>query len=618
MWDNSSEFISYSDNITSDPTKVTFSRGQDYTTEYENNLNTGDLKYSYEYIIVTALFLSKGHHYIDWTAYYPENVEEISIDLIGDEDLHIYATNYGTGWKTQQNEFFTTYDGYYSVYARQNISSSYSWGVSNIKIYRLYDLTRWVAIVRDTATNYAYNFVDNMSSPDFLDKIGIYSSDVLIPSEYWWWWGSDLASLSNDSTTVKVGIRSLKVVYPASSDIDTLRLIEADHFGKDLLWSILDAFHFYLYVDNIDNLDTTFGKIVLGSVDSTSSDFYYSWDIATIPLETGWNDVNLNFYNYSSIYPTPEGTNSGFLDTILCLKLNERNITSLYIQYRGNGSEITLLFDDFRIRRNTFDTSVMYSKGLCLTYNDYLMIPLSNINLDKGSIEFHVKMGVDSLGRDHFGELHAATLFTLSSNSNDIMSLRIKPGNWFEIFAGNIRMQSLFSTTELVERTFVDIDSVIHIGLVWSNDGSGTVGGYTVKLFINGVLTLNSISSWEVSDTKLSFFKLGGGITQTSQVHANHSAFIFENIKVYNYCKESFLIYTQDIVGEHLYTPENFIEISNDDINFVSAGSESLPMIFEQVPSQESKTIYIRTNKIKKLKSTGSNAQIIVDWLTTV
>ena len=255
--------------------------------------------------------------------------------FVGDEHITLYADNYGTDWKKQQHEFFTTYDGYFNVYSRQNINEEYSWGVRNIKIYRLYDLTKWVSIIRDTATNYSYNFLDAMSTPDYLDKIEIYGGDKYIPTEYWWWWKSEISSLSNDSIYTKVGSRSLKVSYPASSVIDILRLTEADNFGQDLLWSISDAFHFYLYIDDVSNLDTSFGKIVFGSVDSDSKDFYYYWNISDIQLVSGWNDINLNFYNYSGVYPVKTSGSTNFLETLLCFQNNGRDITSLYIQYKG-------------------------------------------------------------------------------------------------------------------------------------------------------------------------------------------------------------------------------------------------------------------------------------------
>lgn len=618
LWDNSSEFISYSDSLTDDPSQAYFVRGQDYTTEYESDFSTEDLKYSIEYLLVTSFFLAQGHHYVDWEAYYPQSVEEISLEFEGNSKIVVYADNYGTGWKTQQHEFFIENDGYFNIYTRQNIDSDNSWGLRNLKIYRLYDLTKWVAIVRDTATNYSYTFVDDMSSPDYLDKIEVYGGDKYSPTVYWWWWTSELATLSNNTILTKVGSRSLRIDYPASSEIDTLRLSEADHFGQDLMWSISDSLRFYLYIDDINNLDTTYGKVLLGSLDSGSEDFYYVWNIADIPLVSGWNEVKLHFYEYSTVYPTKISGSTTFLESILCLQNNDRNITTFYIQYRGVGNKLTMFLDGITILRNTFETPVKFNKGLCLTYSDYLMMPLSNINLDKGSVEFWVKMGVDTLGRDAFGEIHAATLFTLSSNTNDIVSLRIKPGNWFEVFAGNIRKQSLFSTTELPAHTFISRNSIVHIGLVWSNDGTGIAGGYTIKLFINGILTLNSLSTWDVSDTKISFFKLGGGITQTAQVYNDHSAFVFENVKVYNYCKEDFLVNVQGIDGEILYTPENFIQISKDNLNFYGVGSENLPLVFEQVPSQSSEIVYVRTVKDKKLKSTSSNAQIIVDWLTTV
>ena len=277
-----------------------------------------------------------------------------------------------------------------------------------------------------------------------------------------------------------------------------------------------------------------------------------------------------------------------------------------------------MCFDSFTISRNTFDTQVNFGNGLCLTYNDYLMVPLSNITLDKGSVEFWVKMGVNSLSMDAFGELHAATLFTISSNTNDIIALRIRPGNWFEVFAGNIRRQSLFSLDTLPAKSFIERNKVVHIGLVWSNDGSGTASGNTIQLYVNGVLTLSSNSVWEVSDTKLSFFKLGGGIAQTAQIHSNSSAFIYENLKVYNYCKDSFRPNKQDIEGDYIYSPEHFIEISMDNITYHKLGSENLPMVFEQVPPGESRNIYVRSIKNSKFSAKNSTAQIIIDWLTTV
>ena len=618
MWDNKEEFFSYSDSFENIPSKVSFEGGKEYVNIYLNNLTTGNLVGSSEYFLETAIGFPKGLIFIEWEAYYPESVGEISLHLIGSKEYIQYATSYGTDWVKQYNEVNIEYDGIFSIYFKQNIDSTRNWGFRNIKIYRLYGLTKWVSIKRDTATNYSYDFTSNKFGIDYLGTVEFYGDTKYVPTEYWWWWSTQISILSNDPINTKVGKRSLVLNYPESYEIETLRLREADILGIDYEWSIYDSLSFYWYIDNIYNLDTSFGQVVFGSIKNSSTDFYYSWDISKISLDTGWNEVILNFNEYTAVYPTTVGSATKYLSNKLNIQDNSTNLSSLYIQFRGIGNKLSMCFDDFRIKRNTFITDVKHDKGICLTYTDYLMVPLSNVTLDKGSVEFWVKMGVNSLSMDAFGVIHSATLFTISSNTNDIIALRIKPGNWFEVFAGNVRRQALFSVDELPSKSHIKRDQVIHIGLVWSNDGTATDAGHTIKLFINNSLTLTSFSKWEVSDTKLSYFKLGGGIAQTAQIYDTKSAFIFENLKIYNYCKTSFSMNTQDIDNEIMYSPENFIEISRDDIEYLGLGSENLPIVFEQVPAGESRTVFVRAIKNNKFSANNSTAQIVLDWLTTV
>jgi len=618
LWDNAEEFFYYSDSLDVSPDKVPFMGNKGYVTEYSTTTSTGDLVNSVSYVFSNLTYISEGLHFIDWDAYYPDSVGEISLHLKGSKEIKIFAITYGTGWVAQHNEVFIESSDYYSISIHQNIAANSSWGARNINIYRLYGLTSWVAVKRDTATNYSYDFNTNKFGKDYLGTIELYGDVKYIPTEYYWWWDSAISTLSNDSTNTIVGKRSLVINYPPSTDIDIVKLKEADTFGKDLEWSINDSFAFYMYIDNINNFDKDFGEVVIGASKNSSSDFFYSWNFSNIPLDTGWNEVRLNFNAYTTIYPIDINPASKYLLAQLDIQNNSVDLSTLYIKYRGKGQPLSMCLDDFKISRNVFDTTVKYGKGLCLTYNDYLMVPLSNVTLDKGSVEFWVKMGVNSLSMDAFGELHAATLFTISSNTNDILALRIKPGNWFEVFAGNIRKQSLFSVTNLPAKSFLSRNSIVHIGIVWSSDGTGMDSRHTIRLYINNILTLTSFSTWEVSDTKLAYFKLGGGIAQTAQMYNNHSAFIYENLKIYNYCKTSFAINQQTIDAEYVYAPENFIEISKNNIDYYGVGSDKLPMVFEQVPAGDSERIYIRSVKTNKFSNMNSTAQIIVDWLTTV
>lgn len=229
-----------------------------------------------------------------------------------------------------------------------------------------------------------------------------------------------------------------------------------------------------------------------------------------------------------------------------------------------------------------------------------------------------MKLGTDTLGRDIFSNIHSNTIFTLNNNNNDVLSLRIKPAHWFEIIAGNIRDQVLFNLDDVAAGNYVNIFDVVHIALVWSNDGYGTDNGDTLRFYVNGELRASTKDTWDIKDSKLVYLKLGGGITQTEEIYDSKSSIVYENLKIYNYCKDSFDINVQDVENDILYLPENYIEISKDNVNFYGLGSDQLPLKFEQVSIDTSVPIYIRVNKTLGMKSFSNTAQLIIEWLTTV
>ena len=103
-----------------------------------------------------------------------------------------------------------------------------------------------------------------------------------------------------------------------------------------------------------------------------------------------------------------------------------------------------------------------------------------------------------------------------------------------------------------------------------------------------------------------------------SYVHDAYGAGIFDNIKIYNYAKDSFKINTEGSARDVVYTPNEFLEISTDNTNFHGIGSSSLPFIFDQVPVGGSKTIYVRPNKNDNFTQSKKTASLVVSWLTAV
>ena len=158
------------------------------------------------------------------------------------------------------------------------------------------------------------------------------------------------------------------------------------------------------------------------------------------------------------------------------------------------------------------------------------------------------------------------------------------------------------------------------MAVVWSNDGSGMSNGDTVRLYVNNVLELSTNTTWTVSDTKSVDIKFGGGISQLSTVTSDcYGSGIFDNIKVHNYCKTYFDLGKE---GEEFLvkpTPNDFVEISTDNINFYGLGSQYLPVTFSGVSAGERKSVYVRSNKtIGFGESALSTGQLLVEWVLTV
>jgi len=312
----------------------------------------------------------------------------------------------------------------------------------------------------------------------------------------------------------------------------------------------------------------------------------------------------------------------GFLDEKLDFRTNGKNLESFRIRYRGKGQSFNMNIDDLKIERNKFEDSVKFNKGLCLTGQDFLDIPLSGITLEKGTIEFYLKLYCDSYGRDIFGEMNSRTLFTLTNNANDIIALNIKSGNWFEPVVGQIRKNLILFNIEesnLPLSAFIDRDEVVHFGLVWDNSGKFIDDGSTLRLYINGKLIVGSKVKWEVGDTKSINLHLGGRCTELSGNRDFWGSAIFENVKVYNYPRNSFANLNVEGVEKNIsYSPNDFLEISKDDINFYGIESANLPLEFLQVPAGKKRTIYVRSSKNQNFKQSKKTANLIIQWLISV
>ena len=625
-WDNDEAFFDYSGNILDDPQKVSFTRSGQYVVVYFSLDTSGSAPNYYqgnvEFVFDRNVFLAEGTYRVTWDAYDASTDEEISLRFEGPQTVDFFATELGAAtWTTQDDTIQIPENGFYDVKGIQHIAHTNIWGVRNPLVQKVQGETTWVAVTRDTATNYSYDDDSNKYGIDYLDKIKIYGDKKFRPTEYSWWWDSTASTLSNDALNVKVGTRSLQIDYTSSSGTDTLAFIEGDDFGQDEFWSPKDILQFWLKIDDVSKLDTAFGDITFGDI-NRGNPYYYTWDISNLSLSSGWNLIKLKFDDYASTFPAANSfAINQFLDGDLDFRNNNKDMASFRMRYRGLGESFTMYLDNIHIERNRFEDDVKFGKGLCLTGAELLEIPAAGLTLEKGAVEFWLKPYYDSYGRDAFGNLSSKTFFTLTNNNNDLISLGLKAGNWFEVVNGNIRSDLNKFDTEnanLIGDNFMRRDEVTHLAIVWSNDSEFFDNNNTIRLYLNGLLTYASNVGWTVNDTKSVNIKFGGGNTQLAYNREAEGSGVFDNVKLYSYAKTDFNINDESNTKDVTFTANQFLEISENNSTFYGVGSDQLPLIFQQVPVGTIKTIYIRSNKNDNFLQSKLTASLIVQWLTTV
>ena len=621
-WDNNEEFFKYSDNVWDDPEKISFTTSGTRVVTYTKIDSSGNAYGSMEYLFDNNIYFEEGRYNVEWDSSYAEYKEEISLRLEGNYIIDHFSEVTGvSNWIKQTGVIDIPEAGFYSVKGKQHITPDYDWGVRNPIIYRSYGLTRWVSVKRDTSENYSYDNDSEKFEKDYLSLFKVYGDTKYYPLQYNWWWSSLISSLDNDSMNVKVGEKSLKISYPTSSGIDTISFIEGDDFGEDVYYSPKDMLTFWWRIEDVNKLDTTFGDITFGILNDAEV-IYYQWRISSLNLVSGWNYIKLKFEDYDVTSPLKDLYSLyGFLDEELDFRTNNKNFESFRIRYRGKGQSFNMNIDDLKIERNKFEDNVKFDKGLCLTGQDFLEIPLSGVTLEKGAIEFYLKMYCDSYTRDVFGQMNSKTLFTITNNNNDIIALNIKSGNWFEPVSGQIRKSlNLFNIEEsnLPLSAFIDRDEVVHIAIVWSNDSEFMDNDDTLRLYINNELICGSKAKWVVGDTKSISLRLGGHNTELSGNRDFWGSGIFDNLKIYNYPKTNFNINIESVEKDVTYTPNDFIEISKDNTNFYGLECSELPLEFLQISAGEKRTVYIRSNKNDNFKQSKKTANLIIEWLVSV
>jgi len=638
-WSNNDSVYQYSSDITDIPNNVSFGvpGGANYNFFFNQELLDQSM-IGGPFVIGYQVYLAYGSYKVYWELNNVTVAESVELTLSGPETLIIKPLYFGSDWKQQINSVLISNSGYYSIQIK--VSTHFPdqiWGVRNVYFSIVDNTSKWVALRRTCALNFTQNPTTGYEDGriDYLSRVKIYSSDKIKPTEHSWWWVSGNSTLSEDSINTKVGKRALRIEYPNSTATDYIRFKEGDNFGLDERYSIKDFLCFWLYIEDINKIDIESSSIVFGCFDGWMEDSVsdaqwadsagdersiaqtmFVWFLKNISLVSGWNRVRLRFDQYDYIFPEPD-ENTGDLSNYL----NYRNYltSSFAINFKGTGQAFYMLLDDLKIERNWFDDEVSFEeKGLCLTWDEFVEIPLSYVNLQIGTIEMWLKLYSTTTGKDHYGDIKSKTIFTLVGNSNDSITLNISEGNWFEFGFGNIK--SAFSSTSVSANTYdlsgfsFDIDDVVHIALVWDALGLEMDNGDTMRLYVNGTKCLTTSETWEVTDNKGALLRLGGGNTYLASNSTNDGSAIFSNVKIYNFCKEEFDINNQVSTVDNLLSPNELVFLSEDNVEFFTNNSVKLPLVYKEVMPGDKITLYVKFDKTKMDLMDGVTGTLSIDW----
>lgn len=453
---------------------------------------------------------------------------------------------------------------------------------------------------------------------NFLDSLQAYSSNKYKLTRFPWWWESTYSDLSESATYTRPGSeRSVQIAYhggPTTSGIDEISFVEGTNFGIDDRWSEMDYLSFYLHVPDSTKL-ADYGEVRFGNLEETR---YHIWDISTTVsgFSNGWNQVQLKFREADS-----KINNSGddtYSTSYLALNnYEDLELKSFSLKLRGKGDPFIIRLDDLRIERNTFHDTVKFDKGLYLNHNEYVSWPLGEFNPHRGSLEMWMRPDYNFSGVDSFFRARTRTLFIFTNVANDIFGFFVQRGVGLCLITGNTNQMIVERVTPTINTDWL-VDDIIHLGFVWSNDGTDLEYGMTAALSINGLFTGFTRTTWEVTDKKSTRLIIGGATPQGPALYDSTSAWAsIDNLVVYNYCKRDFLDRgIEEPTFKRVLSPNEFIKISSDNINFYSRDDANLPLYFEQVPADDRRRIWIKTNVPDNLSGAEKRtASLKVEWI---
>lgn len=450
-------------------------------------------------------------------------------------------------------------------------------------------------------------------------------------------------------------IKSTKATYAAGADAAVSIYLDGIDANNDEFFSERDFFSFWVHVNNSTLIDPNFGLIKIGN----DSEINYVWNLKDITLNSGWNQIKLQFSDAADRaeipfepgaqydintgdsqvdFITPDVTVTTNVDGNFSRRVEQTpGIRYFEFQFRGTGAseEIELIFDDMQFIRNKFDDVCKFTPSLYLNNSETFTINLDGVDLAAGTVEFWFQPDWDTAARITGENFILPGIFRIIRPDGRFLSLFYRPSVGFVTMI-NDGTEVLQFISE-VGKYFFEKKDTFHFALTWDALGRIPPQNATLAMYINGEVVFGSNRGWTSIREQGNTVMFGGEVSQTLAVSPHNSTALtftavptlpagntascwalLENIKIYNYAKTDFSdINNRDLERTQLITPSQMIEISKDNVNFYGVGSDNLPLVFDNVDDNEAVNVYIRTNIPRGLTGNESrDASLLVRWKT--
>lgn len=477
---------------------------------------------------------------------------------------------------------------------------------------------RWVMVkVDDTRVEEIIvhtNDNDRNSKQSFLNSNWFSSSSVPIYSEY---------------AHTKSGICAAAMDYPADHGEEEYFLLKQS-FGYDVELSRRDALCFWLYIEDVSQIDKTYGYFRLGKsitqannpldINLEPDDYnYYEWSFSDVSstLENGWNYVMLPFSDnnkYGEIY---------FVENIRgnvgSVPKRER-ITYFKYLFKGvaDNSAITIRIDDFKVLRRYFSTS-KFEYGAYIPNNEYVKFPLNDFDPMHGTIEFYLKSDwTRSFLCNNCGDTRDHTIFRVFSSEDSTLFSLYMTGDGLSLF---VHDGSDTITLTDNNRYNIEKDVPTHVAVVWCFDDNYSAPG--VAIYIDGNLSSSidrgvfSSLGYIPSPKQRNLYTLilgGKGWQGHISEEASSVDGVIENLKVYNYPLTNFANSQDNYTPVYTKRSLEFVELSLDGINFygVEDRGNGFPLIKKSVSAGERFAVQVRSRDLDKYKLGDHNRRAYI------